>query len=134
MLRFIGVTLATMLSAVTAHAEQVSFLFCEYKTIGDEQRWRSQSIPLYYEKGELVAVGRRQFCSDEPEFEISDAYAAWSCVTAYDDSQKPASSVYVEINRYTGRYHRNDFEGHYNDRRIREIWQGVCTAHHEAQF
>lgn len=132
--RFFGLACAATLMAMPAISAPVSYLFCEYESLGEEQRRKSQSIPLHYELGDLSALGKDSHCAGEREFFISDTHATWHCITAYNADQTAAKSVYVEINRFTGRYHRNDFAGHYNDRIINEIWHGACTAHHEAQF
>lgn len=134
--RIFGLAWAATLTATPAISEPVSYLFCEYGRIGAEQRLKSQSIPLYYELDDLSALGKDSYCAGEREFFINDTHATWRCITAYNADQTAAKSVYVEINRFTGRYHRNDFTGHYNAPTpiIDEIWHGVCTAHHEAQF
>lgn len=134
MLRASGLATAVVLTAMAAHAEQVSYLHCKYESLDEDRRWKSQSIPLYYENNNLVAGGRRNHCVDEYVYNITDEYLSWRCVAAIDANNKPVRSVYIEINRFTGRYHRNDFDGHYNEGNIREIWHGVCSAHHEAQF
>lgn len=134
MLRTMGLTFAILTTAGTAHADRTAFLLCEYETLGEDRRWKVQSIPLYYEGDALVAIGKRSHCVDEPEYKITDTHATWRCTTAYDANQVPVRSIYVEVNRYTGRYHRNDFDGTDSIEAIRDIWHGVCTPHHEAQF
>jgi len=134
MLRVIFLAFTAALTTVAAQADQVSYLLCEYESLGEDESRAVQSIPLYYERGELVAIGRRNHCVDEPDYRITDTHAAWRCTTARDVNQAPVRSVYVQINRFSGRYHRNDFDGDYNDLSIRKVWHGVCTAHHEAQF
>lgn len=133
MYRIFALTSVLMFVSSTALSDQVSYLYCEYESLGTGQR-KSQSIPLFYEDGELIGLGRESHCVGEREFFINDSYAIWRCITAYDADQTAAKSVFVEVNRFTGRFHRNDFSGHFNDRRIDEIWHGVCTAHHDAQF
>ncbi|WP_157789785.1 MULTISPECIES: hypothetical protein [Roseobacteraceae] len=122
------------LSAIPLLAEDVSFLFCEYESLGNNPKKKSQSIPLYYEDGELVAVGKRSHCVDEPQFVITETHATWHCSTALNPDQTTARSVYVEIHRYTGRYHRNDFDGVPSFESNTEIWHGACTAYSEPQF
>lgn len=134
MFRKISYAVAALLVAMPASAESVSFLLCEYDNLGDGQRWKVQTIPLYYERDELIAIGRRNHCVDEPQYILNENYAGWRCVTALNEDQTPAKSIYVAIHRFTGRYHRNDFSGHSNEMLIDDIWHGVCTPHHEAQF
>ncbi|WP_303484537.1 hypothetical protein [Celeribacter halophilus] len=134
MLRAIGTPGMFLLAAMSAHAEDSSFLYCEYESLGDEALRKSQSIPLYYDDGELVAVGKRSHCVDDPQFSITETHAAWRCSTALNADQTIARSVYVEIHRYTGRYHRNDFDGAPSLDNMRDIWHGVCKAYSEPQF
>lgn len=134
MLRTIISVCTSFLLVAPAAAEDVSFLLCEYESRDAEMHRKIQSIPVFYKHGELVAIGKLNHCLTEPEFFINETYATWRCVTAQNSDQSAAKSVYVEVNRFTGRFHRNVFAGHYDDRVIDEIWHGVCTIHHEAQF
>lgn len=134
MIRTFGMAALIALSAIPLQAEDVSFLFCEYESLGDDPLKKSQSIPLYYKNGDLVAVGKRSHCVGDPQFSITETHAAWHCSTALNTDQTIARSVYIEINRYTGRYHRNDFDSVPSMENIRDIWHGVCTAHSEPKF
>lgn len=137
MFRGIWVAGFAMLMVGTADAKRLSFLFCENQHVGEDQRLRTESIPLFYQNGELIALGHEQHCLDAPKYEISHMYASWKCVTAFDADQTPVQSVFVQINRYTGRYHRNDIQGHYKDASLSSIISvrhGMCKIHHEAQF
>ncbi|WP_226553206.1 hypothetical protein [Celeribacter naphthalenivorans] len=134
MLRAIGLAGMFSLAAISVQADDLSFLFCEYESLADDPISKSQSIPLYYEDGQLVAAGKRSHCVDEPQFYITDTHATWHCVTALNADKTPARSVYVEIHRFTGRYHRNDFDGVLDMGNVTESWHGVCTAHSEPQF
>lgn len=134
MIRIMSCAFAILLTATPALAEGVSFLLCEYESLGEEQQRKIQSIPLYYDQDELVAIGNRTHCIDDPEYSINDTYATWRCITAQNENHNATKSIYVEVNRFTGRYHRNDFAGHYNDNVIEDIWHGVCTPYHEARF
>lgn len=133
MLRLLVLVLMACSISSPAKAEKTNYLLCEFKSLTTE-RTQTQSVPLYYRRNVLVAIGKPNHCVGEPKFLINDVYATWRCVTAVNADQSPAKSVYVEIHRYTGRYHRNDFQGHYDEQRIKEIWHGVCAAHHEPQF
>lgn len=103
MLRYVSCAFAALMITMPANAEKISYLLCEYESLTGEKRQKIQSIPLYYQDDQLVAVGKRSHCVDETEFHITDTYATWRCVNALKADQTAAISIYVEINRFTGR-------------------------------
>lgn len=118
----------------SASANQTSYLLCESRNFPNGDRWNIVNIPVYFDDQNIVAIGNRAHCVSEPLYLISETHAAWKCVTGMDATGAAVKSVYVQIHRYTGRFHRNDLSGHYDDLKIEEIWHGTCTVHSAPQF